>query len=178
MLLSSEIAFWNSIYKSTNSKDFELYLDRFPNGTYAALAKRRIVELSAPRIQPPPVQPQQETPYSPPPVLREERVFRPGGNGTVNVRGNWSVRDEGNCVNDYYSWHDTDDTYVFRKVGGKSSGMTFREKVSDRRSDQIMTKAMVSGRMTGENWTYRFQADGSVLVTSNKGKRFTLIQCQ
>ena len=37
-----EIAFWESIKNSTDSEDFESYLNRFPNGQFAELAERRI----------------------------------------------------------------------------------------------------------------------------------------
>lgn len=37
-----EIAFWESIKNSTDSEDFESYLNRFPNGQFTELAERRI----------------------------------------------------------------------------------------------------------------------------------------
>jgi ketosteroid isomerase-like protein len=36
-----EISFWESIKNSTDAADFQAYLDKFPNGTFAALARRR-----------------------------------------------------------------------------------------------------------------------------------------
>jgi tetratricopeptide (TPR) repeat protein len=36
-----EISFWESIKNSTDPSDFQAYLERFPNGTFAPLARRR-----------------------------------------------------------------------------------------------------------------------------------------
>lgn len=36
-----EMSFWDSIKNSNDPSDFRAYLDRFPNGTFAALARRR-----------------------------------------------------------------------------------------------------------------------------------------
>ncbi len=36
-----ELEFWNSIKGSTNSQDFKAYLDKYPNGTFASLARVR-----------------------------------------------------------------------------------------------------------------------------------------
>ncbi len=37
-----EIAFWESIKNSTDAEDFQVYLDKYPNGQFAALAERRM----------------------------------------------------------------------------------------------------------------------------------------
>lgn len=42
-----EISFWESIKSSSDPADFQAYLDKFPNGTFAALARRR-AQASAP----------------------------------------------------------------------------------------------------------------------------------
>lgn len=41
----SEALFWRSIIDSTDAEDFENYLEQFPNGIYAALARRRLRKL-------------------------------------------------------------------------------------------------------------------------------------
>jgi hypothetical protein len=41
----SEIEFWRAIKESTDAEDYGLYLDRFPRGTYADLARRRMTKL-------------------------------------------------------------------------------------------------------------------------------------
>ncbi|MBT7665572.1 MAG: hypothetical protein HN608_11680, partial [Rhodospirillaceae bacterium] len=38
----SDIAFWQAIRSSTNAKDFEDYLQRFPNGVYASIATAKL----------------------------------------------------------------------------------------------------------------------------------------
>ena len=40
-----ELEFWRSINAGTDPKDFELYVQQFPNGIYTALAKRKITRL-------------------------------------------------------------------------------------------------------------------------------------
>ncbi len=40
-----ELEFWRSINAGTDPKDFELYVQQFPNGIYTALAKRKITKL-------------------------------------------------------------------------------------------------------------------------------------
>ena len=43
-----ELAFWNSIEDSVRAADFEAYLDQYPNGVYAALARNRIEQFREP----------------------------------------------------------------------------------------------------------------------------------
>lgn len=42
----SEIVFWQSIVNSSNVADFAAYLDRWPDGTFASLARNRLAELN------------------------------------------------------------------------------------------------------------------------------------
>ncbi|MDP6390785.1 MAG: caspase family protein [Alphaproteobacteria bacterium] len=42
---AAEVAFWQSIEDSTDPADFEDYLRRFPNGTFASLAGRKLARL-------------------------------------------------------------------------------------------------------------------------------------
>lgn len=42
-----ELAFWNSIKDSTRKADFEAYLNRFPSGTFAELARNRLGAMNA-----------------------------------------------------------------------------------------------------------------------------------
>jgi len=46
--LAFELSYWETIKNSTNADDFKAYLDRYPNGQFAALAKNRITTLSTP----------------------------------------------------------------------------------------------------------------------------------
>ncbi|HJZ79739.1 MAG TPA: SUMF1/EgtB/PvdO family nonheme iron enzyme [Pyrinomonadaceae bacterium] len=43
----SEIAFWESIKNSTDPEDFKAYLQQYPNGTFATLARNRLKKLEA-----------------------------------------------------------------------------------------------------------------------------------
>lgn len=53
-----ERTFWNSIERSSNSADFEAYLQQYPNGSYKALAENRLKAMKtvqpSPAIPPPP----------------------------------------------------------------------------------------------------------------------------
>ena len=40
-----ELAFWDTIKDSTDPADFQAYLAQFPNGTFAALARIRVIRL-------------------------------------------------------------------------------------------------------------------------------------
>jgi hypothetical protein len=48
-----ENLFWESAQKSNSPADYKAYLDAFPNGLYAPLAKNRIAAVSAPPAAPP-----------------------------------------------------------------------------------------------------------------------------
>ena len=43
-----ELAFWNSIQNSADVEDFKDYLERYPNGLYAGIARRKVAALSSP----------------------------------------------------------------------------------------------------------------------------------
>src|SRR5205085_5469826 len=43
-----ELSFWETIKNSTDAEDFKAYLEQYPNGRFAALARRRVATLSAP----------------------------------------------------------------------------------------------------------------------------------
>ena len=44
---SAEIAFWDSVKNSTSAGDYRAYLEKYPNGEFAALAKSRLAPLEA-----------------------------------------------------------------------------------------------------------------------------------
>lgn len=60
--LAIEIAFWESIKDSNNPKLFQAYLDRYPAGAFAEIAKVRIDELSRTAPRPQQQQPQPTRP--------------------------------------------------------------------------------------------------------------------
>ena len=77
-----ELAFWESIKDSNHASDYEAYLDAYPKGRFAALARSRIERLRAAaskgaavpnRVQPPaaPVPPPKKVQPAPPPKAPE-----------------------------------------------------------------------------------------------------------
>ncbi|HAP47346.1 MAG TPA: hypothetical protein DCR30_08425, partial [Afipia sp.] len=50
---SVEITFWNSVKDSKNPAEISAYLDKYPNGTFAALARIRLDALRQKANQPP-----------------------------------------------------------------------------------------------------------------------------
>lgn len=67
--------FWSSIKDSRKAADYESYLRRFPDGTFAELAKGRIEELRRQAaVQPPQAAPPQAS-YAPPPKTRAQLLF-------------------------------------------------------------------------------------------------------
>jgi len=52
-----ELAFWNSIKDSTNAADYEAYLQTYPNGRFASLAKARIEQFRKAAAPTPPPAP-------------------------------------------------------------------------------------------------------------------------
>jgi uncharacterized caspase-like protein len=58
-----ELAFWESIKDSTHASDYEAYLEAYPNGRFAGLAKARIERLlaAAPKSETAPEQPRPTT---------------------------------------------------------------------------------------------------------------------
>jgi carboxyl-terminal processing protease len=78
-----ETTFWTSIQNSKNPDDYQAYLDQFPNGTFAGLARNRLAALGqgAPRTEPTTPAPQPTaapvTPVEPapePPVASDENT--------------------------------------------------------------------------------------------------------
>lgn len=66
----AEITFWNSVKDSRNPAELKAYLDAFPNGAFAALARIRVAALErAAQTTPPPAiaAPRPQIPPSPPP---------------------------------------------------------------------------------------------------------------
>ena len=80
-----ELAFWNSIRNSRNTRLYEAYLTRYPNGVFADLAKFALDELRTAALKPPVEQPDDKLAISDPGLLREirDRLYElnldPGG---------------------------------------------------------------------------------------------------
>ena len=48
----SELAFWNSVQESGSAAAYAAYLERYPDGTFASLARLRLTESQAPVVEP------------------------------------------------------------------------------------------------------------------------------
>jgi Putative peptidoglycan binding domain len=81
--VSQENMFWDSAQKSNSAADYKAYLDAFPNGVYAPLARNRIAALSAPpdAAQPSPAAPNQPAPGAPPANPPQQAEGGPPGAG-------------------------------------------------------------------------------------------------
>ena len=45
-----ELAFWDSVKSSSSKRDYELYLEKYPQGQFAGLAKERSITPPAPQV--------------------------------------------------------------------------------------------------------------------------------
>jgi Caspase domain/Domain of unknown function (DUF4189)/Putative peptidoglycan binding domain len=74
---SLEIAFWNSIKDEKNPRLFEAYLKRYPNGTFADIARIALDGLKTALASPPPVRADDTAPVGDPATLTElrERLY-------------------------------------------------------------------------------------------------------
>jgi formylglycine-generating enzyme required for sulfatase activity len=71
-----ELAFWNSIKDSKQVSDYEAYLNAYPKGRFAALARARIQQLKAAPPQAPAPSPAPPRPAAVPPKPAESRPAR------------------------------------------------------------------------------------------------------
>jgi hypothetical protein len=78
--LRAEMVFWESVRSSSDAADFRAYLEQYPNGKFAALARNRLAALSPKPEVPAPA-------ASPPPA--EARRASPGG---LAVGDSWTYR--------------------------------------------------------------------------------------
>jgi len=74
----AEIEFWQSVKASQSPEEFQAYLDLYPQGKFAPLARLRINRLSSKPIEQPVEQPvEPATTIPPPPPLLDLPVFKP-----------------------------------------------------------------------------------------------------
>ena len=50
--LRAEMVFWESVRSSNDPADYRAYLEQYPNGKFAVLARNRLATLSAPQSPP------------------------------------------------------------------------------------------------------------------------------
>ncbi len=88
-----EVVFWDSIKSSTVASDFEAYLERFPRGTFVALARSRLARLKAQEAAAE-AERKKQSEVAALQVPKKERVLRRVGSReavTVGTRGRWAV---------------------------------------------------------------------------------------
>ena len=95
-----ELALWEEVKSSGAPSDLQLYLDKYPNGTFAAVAKRRLSTLpaqpTAPAPRPEVVAVAKPTVVAPPPSSAQALLRRDRGelviSGRFNVRSTLQVQ--------------------------------------------------------------------------------------
>ena len=103
-----ELAYWDGVKDSRDAEAFKTYLDQFPEGRFAALAKVRMRELSAEAVS-------QSTEKS----RRENRA--------EFLEGTWEAQIAGNAFHMLVHWNPTTDQFegVLAKQGEGSSNVGF-----------------------------------------------------
>jgi len=71
---AGEISFWESVRDSKNAVELQAYLNQYPNGTFAALAKARLAALGQAPAQPVPKAPVAAAPAAKPGELHAPRA--------------------------------------------------------------------------------------------------------
>jgi hypothetical protein len=66
--LTVQLAYWESIKNSSNPDDYRAYLEKYPNGEFANLARRRADSLSSARQTPPSTSPNPAKPVESSPI--------------------------------------------------------------------------------------------------------------
>jgi hypothetical protein len=98
--LAVELAFWNSIKDSTNPADFQAYLDQYPAGSFAALARNRVASAPPARAAAPVAVPAAPAPAKPAATKGMEiasrapdaAAVRAAGPAALNVGDRWTYR--------------------------------------------------------------------------------------
>ena len=83
-----EIVFWKSIQSSNNPADFEAYLEQFPNGNFAILARNRLRALKARRSA---------TSRPPQPRTQQQSRPQPAGGSSASGQPGKTFRDCSDC---------------------------------------------------------------------------------
>ena len=78
MRAQQETVFWQSISNSADPADFQAYLEEYPNGAFARLARNRVAALGADEGDPPTMERPQPGVSSPPPADRPGPVTASG----------------------------------------------------------------------------------------------------
>jgi uncharacterized caspase-like protein len=120
-----ELAFWQAIQGSDKPDDYEAYLQQFPNGTFAPLAKSRLASLGQ---------------------------SRDGGSAPKELAGKWVSQPLTNPFdrNDRYRLH-----FDFRVMGGKLVGSLTRRSTADSpRKYPAVTRSIVNGAVEKDTLSF------------------------
>jgi uncharacterized caspase-like protein len=130
--VSDEAVFWQSVSGSRNSADFRAYLHRYPNGTFAELARQRLAMLSAP---------------APETAPRPAMAAAPGGPSRFD--GTWDVTLSCDRASDGAKG------YTFRYVATVQNGMFRGTHGQPPQADSLVTQGMIQ-----PDGSAMLQADG------------------
>ena len=134
-----EKTFWTSIERSNDAADFEAYLQKYPNGSYKALAENRLKKLRA----------DQRAPAATPPAAPPHAGFAAGSSSAFD--GRWAV------------------TLVCEDVGegGKvAKGYTYNF-FSDVKEGRLTAQKGETGTPGSLTWVGVIKADGSAEINSS-----------
>lgn len=81
----ADLVFWQSIQNSTNPAEYQAYLDAFPQGKFAPLAKLRMQGNAMPTGAAPAPMPQAAMPAPPAPAMPAAAAAQPGLNPPIAV---------------------------------------------------------------------------------------------
>jgi hypothetical protein len=82
-----ELEFWTSIKASNDKADFEEYLRKYPNGSFAGIARNRVKALNAPAVATAPAS--APTVTAPAAAATAKRAFAAGDTVEVEWKGTW-----------------------------------------------------------------------------------------
>ncbi|HUQ26823.1 MAG TPA: hypothetical protein VM140_14250 [Burkholderiales bacterium] len=85
---SEEISFWETVRDSKNAAELQAYLDQYPNGRFAVLARARLAALN----QKPPAQPAAPPRPQAAPVVAVPLAILPAGSRMPQVGDTWTYR--------------------------------------------------------------------------------------
>jgi hypothetical protein len=165
-----ELSYWESVRNSTSPAMVQTYLDKYPNGIFANLAKARIQELRDAHSTPPsPPAPPRRAPdvvASVPPPSQPTLLERIS-------KGHWCTTARSYSLNlrgDNVTWTD-------------SVGNVDVEDIMSNANDEAHTRTRRSSHRDNKNvpigttWSYSMTGRDSVRVRSSKGSEFRLTKC-
>lgn len=151
--LAVELAFWNSIKDSSNPADFTAYLEQYPSGNFAPIARNRIgsatnAQEAAPVVAAPPPSP---------PALRTKGVTvatrapdattARGGSSPVQVGDTWTYK-----LSDV-RWNRNNATVVHEVIAVDAKSVTEKLVLADQPQQQTRNEAALDARIVEFNLT-------------------------